>query len=220
MISRNIGWLFLVLVAGLVGCSSGDDTPAAPFEPTSPQEFTTRGWQSFESRHFDDGLNDFNAALDLLPTYGEALVGKAWCTLKLAANASGLDSAAAGFETARAAGETGSDVLAGLASARLGQGGSHLTEAGDLAQSVLTSDPSFVFTHQHSFNTRDLRLISAFAEAGAGDFNQALAQADLIEDSGITNTDPATWVVGSTSYNNFNAAVLARLHELSEEHAG
>lgn len=212
--------LLLVLLMVFSGCSSSDDTPAAPATPDTPSEFTARGWRYFESEHFSAALADFDQALVLLPSHGEAMAGKGWSNLKLSVNISGLNAAAADFESARTLGENHSYVLAGLASARLAQGGSNMIQAATLAVSVAVDDPSFVFSHQTTINTTDMILISALYRAAVGEFSMALYQADLIEDSGIDPDYPGTWVVAGTTHNTYNAAVLARLHQLSEQYSG
>jgi len=215
-------WLnLLIILAVTAGCSSsGDDTPGTPSTPDTAPEYTARGWQYFESDHYGDALADFNEALVLMPGYGQALGGKGWSELKLAENSSDLTTAVASFEAAISAGEDGSYVTAGLASAHLALGGSHLVTADNLALSIVTNDPNFVFSHQTSINRTDMVLIAAFAMAASGQFSDALYRADLIEDSGIEADDPATWEVSGTSYTQYNAAVLARLYQLSELYSG
>ena len=220
MNSRNFRLLIMLLFVALVGCSSGDDTPATPTTPDTAPEYTTRGWQYFESNHFSEALDDFNAALGLVPTYGEALAGKGWCNLKLSVGASGLNAAATDFDAALTAGEEESYVIGGLAAVRLAQGGDQLPQAIMLAYVVVSTDPSFVFSHQSTFNTTDMVLISAFANAAAGEFDLALTQADLVEPSNIEADYPSTWVVEGTTHSSYIVAVLARLHQLSEQFSG
>jgi len=211
----------MLTVVALTGCSSGgDDTPVVPTVPDTPAEFTARGWQYFESNNYSDALDDFNSALALLPDYGQALSGRGWCELKLAVDSAGLTASVAAFTAAMMVDEDTSEVFAGRASALLALGGDNLDVASSNAYGVAMNDPSFVFSHQQSIDTKDMFLISAFAEAGMGDFNSALYQADLIEVSGIEADYPETWLVAGTSYSSFNASVLARLHQLSEQYSG
>jgi tetratricopeptide (TPR) repeat protein len=221
MNSRHTRFLLLPALLVLIGCSSGsDDPPTEPTAPDSPEEFTYRGWEYFEGSHFDYALLDFNSALELSPNYGEALAGKAWCDLSTTANIFDVNGASLSFEMALNAGEDESYVVAGLAAVRLAQGGDHLESAVQHANTVLSTNSAFYFTHRPSFNILDMRLILAFAAAAEGDFPEALVQADFVEDSGIDANDSATWTVAGTSYTNFNAAVLAHLQELSEQFAG
>ncbi len=213
--------LMLVLLLVLAGCSSSnDDPPTTPTVPDTPSEFTARGWTYFESDHFTEGQADFDAALALDPSYGEASAGKGWCLLKLAVDASGYDAAAAAFVAAVAAGEEESYVIAGHAAARLAQGGTNLALADTLALWFVGHDPSFVFSHQPSINGADMLVISASAQAALGNLDVALERAELLEASGIDSDIPSTWMVGGTSYNSFNAAVLAFIFQLSEQYSG
>ena len=68
MHSMKFRLLMLLLLITMVGCSSGgDDTPTTPTVPDTAAEFTTRGWQYFESDHFSEAVADFNSALELVP---------------------------------------------------------------------------------------------------------------------------------------------------------
>jgi len=220
MNSRMFRLLILLTLVALVGCSSSDSPPTTPDVPDTAAEFTARGWQYFESNHFDDGLADFSSALALSPSYGEAFAGRGWCQLKLSVDAAGLGAAVADFSAAVIAGEDESYVSAGLASARLALGGSSLLVADSLAHAVVLDDPSFVFSHQPSINGADMIIIAASAQAAAGNADDALLRADLLEDSGIDPDVPSTWMVDGTAYHSFQAAVLARIFELSELHSG
>lgn len=138
----------------------------------------------------------------------------------MAVSVSGMQEAAADFVSALSRGQTGAYVQAGRAAASLGAGGSALDAAVTQAQDALDSQPTFAFEHRTSFDWRDLRLIQAFALAAQGHFDNALAAADAVADSGIDDADAGTWVVGGTTYPNYLGAVLAHLHALSQQYAG
>lgn len=212
--------LLLIVLLGVSACGGGDDTVAPPSDPDTAAEFTVRGWQRFSSEHFDDALSDFNEALILDAGYAEAMAGQGWCGVRTATSATAMATAAAALEDALDAGESESYVLAGLAAVRLAQGGSFLPAALANAGTVLTTDPGFVFSHNTSFNAVDVRLIRAFAYAVQGEFNLALAEGDQVSDSGIDENSPSTWTVGGTDYSSFAAAVLAHLHQLSQQYSG
>lgn len=210
----------LVALAGLItlvwGCGGSD--PAGPSDPDTPAAYTVRGWERFEDDDFDGALSDFDAALDLTPQHGPALTGRGWTLLVRAASRTRMQEALAVFTAAMSAGEDGGDVLAGKACARLGSGES-TTAAAD-AQAALVAAPGFVFAHRTSFDSNDLLLLLAIAKSSAGDLDGALAAADLIAPSGIASGSPATWVVGGVTYPSYACAVLARLQQLSDAHAG
>ncbi len=213
-------FLMLILLLGVSACGGGDDSVTPPSGPDTAAEYTVRGWQRFSSEHFDDALSDFNEALLLDANYGEAMAGRGWCGVRTATSATAMASAAAELEDALSAGESESYVLAGLAAVRLAQGGGFLPAALSHASTVLTTDPVFVFSHNNSFNAVDVRLIRAFAYAVEGEFSLALVEGDQVSDSGIDENIPSTWIVGGTDYSSFAAAVLAHLHQLSQQYSG
>jgi len=221
MISRLSLMMILLGLLALAGCSSGgDDPPVTPDPPDTAAEFTARAWGYFESENYDDALADFESALVLDGNYGEARAGSGWTNLMLVSSGSEISASLVSFDQALIAGENESYVLAGLAATQLASGNADLAPAINNAGSVLSSDPAFVFEHQISFDSKDLLLIRAFAYAVQGEFEDALAQADVIQDSGILQNDAQTWVVGGTAYNSYAAAVLANLHQLSEQYSG
>ena len=111
-------------------------------------------------------------------------------------------------------------MLAGLASVRLAQGGLFLGQAASIATTVISEDPDFQFSHQGTIDTTDMILILAFSKAAAGEFSLALEQANLIQSSSIDLDNPGTWFVSNEQFSSFNAAVLARLYQLSEQYSG
>ncbi len=217
----------LMMLAGafalltLFGCSSGgDETPVVPNPPDTPAEFTTEGWNYFKVDNYDEAVTSFNSALALDNSYAEAMAGKGWCQLMQAASVLDANSSIVLFNQAQAAGENENYVKAGLAAAQLASAGDFLDDAITNAGLVLSDNPAFVFEYQITFDSRDLILIRSFAHVVVGDFELALAQSDLIQDSGIVVNDPETWVVDAIAYTSFEAAVLANLHELSEYYSG
>lgn len=212
-----------VLAALLLSGCRGDDDDSSPLTPTTPDTaaaYTIRGWERFGAANFSDALADFNAAIQLDPTFGEAHTGQGWTRLSLATSAVSMNTAVVSFGNAIDNGEDGADVLAGRAAANLGVGGSSLGAAVDDTQAALTADPSYVFSHRTSFNALDLHLIDAFAKATLANFSEALTAADLVLASGIERENASTWVVDGTTYDSFNGAVLAHLHKVSGQFSG
>jgi len=212
--------LTLTLMATVIGCG-GDDGGSKPVVPDTAAEYTDRGWGRFEAGDLDGALSDFNAALALDADYGPAYLGRGWSNLSLAASTASMELAAAGFDSAFAHGQTGADCIGGRAAAYLGVGGNeaYISAASD-ALSALQLSRTFTFAHRNSYNSTDLRLITAFAHAGRNQFPDALAAADEVSNSGITEGDSETWVVGGETYNSFQAAVVAHLQALSDQHSG
>jgi len=223
---RAAGTVFLVsgllVVLLLIGCRDDEEVgaPLTPSNPTTAAEFTSRGWERFEVSNFSGALNDFNDAIFLDTTYGEAHTGHGWTRLSQATSLNSMRAAVGSFGNAMANGENGADVLAGRAAANLGSGEASLDAAVADARAALSADADYVFSHRTSFDSLDLHLIDAFANAAHGNFSDALVPADLVLESGIDEGNASTWVVDGTNYDSFTGAVLAHLHKLSEQFSG
>lgn len=209
--------LSLLMVAGC----GGDDGPSGPTEPidTAPTR-TAAGWAHFEAGRWDDAATEFQAALSLDPLHGPAHGGLGWARVQLALTPTAMEMASTHFSSAIAVGEAGGDVLAGRAAARLGAGGASLPGVVADATAALEESPLFQFARRPSIDARDLRLLLAFAWLAQGDLDAALANADQISNSGIDPLQSSTWQVDGVTLPTYAAAVLARLHALSEEFSG
>ncbi len=212
--------LLLTLLLSGCGGGDGDGTPAIPEEPTTSSGYTSRGWTRFESGDYSGALSDFNDAINLDTTFGEAHAGQGWVRLVQATSAVSMQTSVSSFTTAIANSEGGAYVLAGRAAAYLGSGGTSLDSAIADAQAALAADSSFTFSHRTSFNAGDIHLIVAFSQGGKGDFQAALAAADLVLDSGIEQGNPGSWQVDGTTFESFTEAVIAYLNKLSEQFSG
>ena len=220
--TRGITGTALLAVLLLAGCGGGDDpTPTTPStDPTTAVGYANRGWDRFEDDNYSGALSDFNDAIDLDATMGEAYAGQGWARLAQAASPISMQTAAGSFANAIGNGENDAYVLAGRAAANLGSGTAFLDAAVTDAQAAVAADGVFVFSHRTSFKVVDLRLIEAFGKAAQGNFSGALTAADIVLDSGIDEGSSVTWVVDGTTYDSFNGAVLAHLHKVSEQYSG
>lgn len=219
--AAGIAVLAVLLLAGCEGDDDSNQTPVTPPDALdTAAEYTDRGWERFEVENYSDALSDFNAAISLDDTYGEAYTGQGWTRLSQATSRNSMRAAVDSFVKATLNGEAGADALAGRAAANLGVGSTSYSAAIIDAQEALAADAEFVFIHRPSFNADDIHLIDAFANAGQGDFPEALSVADLVLDSGIEEGNSDTWVVDGTTYDSFNGAVLAYLYKLSEQFSG
>ena len=215
----QLPYAMLLIALVVIGCG-GDDSTTSPTQPSTAAENTTLGWAHFAAGQYGNALASFQAALGADATYGPAHTGMGWTHLQQATSPSAMLAAVGNFDAAAANGEAGADMLAGRAAAKLGVGGASLTGAVTDAEAALAASPGFVFAHRASINASDLRLMVAFAQVAQNNFAAALATADQMIASGIVESQPATWVVGSTTYPSFVTAVMAHLHTLSEDHAG
>lgn len=219
LIRTNVMLAFFIALL-ISGCSSSDgDGPSDPPAGT-PTALTESGWGEFTAGNWAEAVADFEAAIAQDPTHGEAYVGLGWARMQLASSTEAMLAAVADFDGAIAAGQTSAELYAGRAAAHLGTGGSSFAGAASDAAAALAADSTFTFSHRPSFDVTDLRLIIAFTHVAQGDLEGALAAADEIEDSGIEPGQPATWVVGGTTFPSYEAAVLAQLQALSLSYAG
>jgi tetratricopeptide (TPR) repeat protein len=212
--------LLATLLVGCGGGGGGDSSPTGPTEPTTAAGYVTRGWDRFEQGNKTGALSDFNEAISLDQSLGSAHAGQGWARLAQATSSISMQAAVSSFANAAASGETSAYVTAGKAAAHLGSGTAFLDSAITAAQAALSADPTFVFSHQASFDAKDLRLVVAFARVRQGDFAAALVAADQVQASGIVEGNPATWQVEGVTYTSFIGAVLAHLNLLSAQFAG
>jgi len=211
----------LLGAALLMGCGGGGgDDPVIPDNPTTAAGYTSRGWERFEDGDLSGALSDFTDALGMDADHGPAHAGQGWVRLSQATSPLTMQAAVSAFTSAITAGESGAYVQAGRAAANLGSSSTYLAAAVTDAQAARATDPAFVFSHWTSFDLVDVRLIEAFARAGQGNLAEALTLADVIQASGITAGNSATWQVDGVDYASFAGAVLAQLARLSELHAG
>lgn len=211
-----------VLCAALVtlatGCGSDDNTTQPPGD--TAVSLTQSGWTLFEEGNDAEALEEFDAAIAIDPDHGPAYIGQGWSRLNVSVNSTGLVGALTSFDRALTLQQSGAEVRAGRAATLLAIGGASLDGAITDARAARTQAPAFVFSHRTTFTAVDLLLVEAFALAGQAKFAESLAVADVVAPSGIVQGEPATWVVGSTTYDSFEEAALAYLHRLSNEQAG
>lgn len=219
--AKSLPLCVLALVIAAHGCGGGGGGGSKPEVPTTAEEFTQRGWSRFETGNYDGALSDFEDALALDSSYGQAYLGQGWAQLNLATTSASMELATAAFDSAVAHDEPLADCLSGRAAAYLGVGGNpaYISSISDVILALQVS-PDFTFSHRSSFNSTDLELIKAFAFAAQGHFPAALSAANEISSSGIAQENPETWVVEGKEYSSFEGALLAFLQKLSDEHAG
>ncbi len=204
-----LGCALLLLVAS---CSN-DDSPTAPVADT-PAGLVNQGWADFTLGDLAEARAEFTAALTLDPNYGPAHVGLGWSVLALAGSRSDYLAAAAAFDAALAAQETTATTYVGRAAARLGLGDGDLVGAAADARRVLAVAPHFSFAHDPDFDSADVRLLLACAEAGQGNFAAALTAVQPDFPLAIVADDPATWTVAGFFHDSYAGAVAAWLQEI------
>lgn len=148
----------------LYGC--GDDD-GGPTQPTAA-ELTDQGWAKFQAGDFDGASADFGAATDLDPEYEEAYLGLGWAELRQ--SHAGLAEDA--FETYLLKASGSDDADAGLALAYHAQ--DKFQDAIDKAGQLLSSNPSWSFSHDASIDYLDLALVLAHSYYETAEYQESL----------------------------------------------
>jgi len=166
----------LVALPLLAGCGGKKNATPAPSADCS--DISTQGWSLFAGGHYIEALARFKSAEETGGGCPDAFDGHGWAQLKL----DSLAQAVSDFGAALAAGATGADAMAGLATARLDQSQANpdYTGAALAADSALARSPHFVFSHDSQFDYHDLHLILAQCRYGLGDYAGANAEVDSL----------------------------------------
>jgi outer membrane protein assembly factor BamD (BamD/ComL family) len=123
-------------------------------------ELIQQGWLKFEARDFVGAESDFSAALSISTNTGDssgAFLGLGWAELKQ--NNGGLAENSLGKYLSLVPGVN--DGRAGLAFACYTPPQNKFREAIDTANVVLSSNPSWAFSHDASIDSIDLHLLLA-----------------------------------------------------------
>jgi tetratricopeptide (TPR) repeat protein len=177
--------LIIVLPLFLIGCFPASD-------------LTEQGWQQYESGDVTSALSSFTDATSNDPYYADAYNGLGWCYL----DQNNLSQAKNGFEQCLSLTDTIIDPYAGLALAL-----SDLPDdAGAIANadSLLSRDPTYSFSHRSSITVEDVHLAKAKSCCNLGRFDDALTEIQYFEPN--FSADPGTSLG--------QRAILEKLEEL------
>lgn len=186
----------LVLALGCGGDGGGPSDTAA--------SLTASGWALFEKGQYDQAIDKFTRALGLDPEYADAYNGLGWTHAK-------LDSLANSLENFGMCVTNDPDLTEGYAGCApvyrdYETEPAHFDSAIAFASEALSQESTFEFSHDTSFNWRDLRLIMAQSYYGLGEFLSAKEQVDAL---GGHSLDP-----GSPTFVEELAAEIERLEGL------
>jgi len=175
--------LIAVLLSSLLlvyGCGKDKVTP-----PTA-QELIDQGWAKFDAGDDAGASADFKAALGLDAEANEAYLGLGWAELRQ--SHAGLAETA--FDTYLSKVSDSNDAKAGLALAYHAQ--DKFEDAIDMAEEVLSSDPSWSFSpHAPGINHLDLALVLADSYYETARFDQSLTVVQQYFDPNF-DVDPNT----------------------------
>ena len=184
---------------------------------TSSDYETGLGWSEFETGAYNDALPYFNAAVELDANHADAYSGIGWSQAMLGS----LSESATAFQTAGTYGLTTQDANAGLAVVYRDL--PSLTNAISRASSVITNEPSYVFSHCTSIDYQDMHLVMAQCHfrLGEANFPDAQAQVDILDpDNGLDPDTPGTWVVDGQAYQTYAEALLMEIESLEASIGG
>ena len=193
----------LALVCSLAGCGNGEPPP-----PTLPSLHP--GWVAFEAEDHVGAMDEFRFTLSIDPSNADAHLGLGWSLLFL----DSLSVAEGELAIAHSSGlDRPEDAFCGLAVARLGM--EEFLSTIQAADSVLSLDPAYVFTHRSTIDFLDVHLVRAEACIHEGDLISAQESMDVIDPSNILDpAEPSTWIVDGRSYSIYEEALIAELERV------
>ncbi len=163
---------------------------------------TDQGWQQYESGDLTGAVSSFTDATSYDPYYADAYNGLGWCYIGF----DDLSRARDNFELSLSVTDTILDPYAGLAIAL-----SDLPDdasAIEYADSLISKDSYYVFSHKSSITVEDVRLAKAKSCCNAGRFGDALTEIQYFEPN--FSADPGTSAG--------QRAILEKLEELLAQH--
>lgn len=183
MTKRHLVFMtFLILVAGLcVGC--GGSEPSAP----STDQLVSEGWAAWTVGDYATAEARFAAVLGQDPAHAGAATGMGWTHVRRNA----LDLARATFDVALAAAAPPVDAASGrfLVQAAASQSQEVVTRGLEFLQ----NHPTYVFVHDPSFATPDIRWLVARAALAVGAHETLVAQLDILRPGHGLNPEAATF---------------------------
>ncbi|MBM3319482.1 MAG: tetratricopeptide repeat protein [Candidatus Eisenbacteria bacterium] len=161
-----------------LGCGGGGGGGGGtgPTNEDLAAEYTADGWDAFEQGNYAAARGHFEDALEKVGTYGQAYLGLGWCQ----AAAGEYLSAKTSFDQAISNGVTGADPYAGKAAALRDANPPDYSGTISAASAALSAAPTYQFSHDTSFDWRDLRLIMAQCYFALGEYESANEQVGLL----------------------------------------
>jgi tetratricopeptide (TPR) repeat protein len=184
----------------VLGC--GGDDGGGPSDTAA--SLTAAGWTLFEQGQYELAIDKFERALGLDADYADAFNGLGWSHAKLDSLANALENFGQCVRNAPSL----TEGYAGCAPVYRDYDTepAHFDSAVAFANTALTQESSFEFSHDENFDWRDLRLIMAQSYYGLGDFLLAKGQVDAL---GGISLDP-----GSETFVEDLASEIERLEGL------
>jgi tetratricopeptide (TPR) repeat protein len=180
--TKRILLLLPVLVCSILllcGCGDGDDNGPK----ITPSELTNQGWTKFTAGDYTGASLDFKAAIGLDANYAPAYLGLGWAELKK--NSAGLAESA--FNTYLLKSLDSAGIIAATAGIALAyHAQDKFQDAIDKADELLSSSPSWGFSHDTSVDYQDIALIMAQSYYEIGEFQSSLDAVREYFDAGFS----------------------------------
>ncbi len=174
-------------------------------------DFVARGWELFEAKNYQQALASFQQAISTGYKLPEAHLGAGWSNLML----ENISNAITSCNNALSQGwRRPQDAYCALCIAYLATLGTatEAQNAASYADSVLSIDPRYTFSHLTTINYLDVHLVRAEAYLYLGDYAKVQQSLDVLHPpNGLNPADPATWVVNGRRYNTYLEALIAEI---------
>lgn len=161
--------IFILLVNFLYSCSGEDTGPTSP--SPSAEEYLQIGWTDYENQNYEIALENFLNAFKKDNWLDDAMNGAGWS----AGHLSDLSKAVNYFTQGYNVTENNEDIVAGFAFIYNAQ-----KKYEDSNNWALKVKPTWVFSHDISFNIDDIFLLQAENYFALGDFENALNYVQLL----------------------------------------
>jgi tetratricopeptide (TPR) repeat protein len=168
----------------IMGCGGGGDGGGGPTD--TAESLTAEGWALFEQGQYQDALNKFGQATTHDATYADAYNGLGWSNAELDL----LSEALTGFSNCIAHGMDTADPHAGRAAVRRDHNNNY-SGAISSALTALSKDRRYEFSHDTSYDWKDLMLILAHSYFAADDLSSANAWIDSLPGGNPQDPDSA-----------------------------
>jgi tetratricopeptide (TPR) repeat protein len=155
------------------GCGGDGDGGGGPTKTAA--SLTAEGWALFELGQYENAIDKFDEALTLDAAYADAYNGLGWSNAKLDQLAESISS----FNQCISHGMTTADPYAGEAAVYRDYD-DRFSDAISAANTAFSKDRRYVFSHDTSFDWKDLMLILAHSHFGNEDYETANAWVDSI----------------------------------------
>lgn len=161
----------LVLSLGYFCCGGNPTSP----EVGNPEELIVAGWAAFEAGDFGSAVVKFDSAKLADAKLVEAYNGAGWAYGRL----SDFELASDNFRDAMALDSALVEAHAGASLAF--HAANHFAQSIEEAIFTLESEPNFVFSHDPSVDSLDIRITLALSYFSVADFVSAAVQMDILD---------------------------------------